>query len=407
VGRIVWLRDAELIEQVARHPATDFAEIARFLEPMIGAKALPRLQGEEHRQVRRHLVAGVRGAALAGHEAAITDSARRMVDTCPTGVPVRLLPLLEQAVLRANIRTALTVSDDAAMEIWVDHFLRLRRTGNSIPSALHGAGVLPWYPPVHRRLRDCMALIRGEVRRRRGAGTSDDLLGRLLAAQGGHLTEESICAQILAYLAGGQSSAFAAAWALERAIRHPQAWEAVNADQSTGQSDDTDAVIRESLRLRPPIPIMPWFLRSPCVLAGHRIPARTWVMTSLWNLHRSPDLYPEPEAFRPERFLGARPPRQGWLPFGAGPHACVAAQLSILQVKVLMHTLARSGGLRPDRPQDEGISSRAGLEITPQRGCRVILQPHSIAVGQGRTAVAGSRATRARRSPRPGPRSAP
>ncbi|WP_405674794.1 cytochrome P450 [Streptomyces canus] len=116
-------------------------------------------------------------------------------------------------------------------------------------------------------------------------------------------------------------------------------------------------------------------MREPCDIGGYDVPAGTFAVASLWDLHRNPDLYPDPEGFRPERFLGNRPPRGAWLPFGSGPHACIGGQLAFIQVTVLVHTRVRRGQLLPATRQDEGIGHRASTEIYPAEGCRVTLRP--------------------------------
>ncbi|MFI5571878.1 cytochrome P450 [Streptomyces sp. NPDC051740] len=136
----------------------------------------------------------------------------------------------------------------------------------------------------------------------------------------------------------------------------------------------TDAVIRETLRLRPPVTAIPWLLREPCDIGGHHVPAGTFAVASLWDLHRNPALYPGPEAFRPERFLRSRPPRGAWLPFGTGSHACIGGQPAFIQVKLLIHTLLRRGQLRPATDRDEGIRHRCSTEVYPAQGCRVTLR---------------------------------
>ncbi|MFE2051573.1 cytochrome P450 [Streptomyces sp. NPDC059459] len=119
----------------------------------------------------------------------------------------------------------------------------------------------------------------------------------------------------------------------------------------------------------------PWLLREPCDIGGYHVPAGTFAVASLWDLHRNPDLYADPEEFRPERFLGNRPPRGSWLPFGSGTHACIGGQLAFLHVTVLVHTLIRSGQLLPTTRQDEGIRHRASTEPYPAQGCRVTPRP--------------------------------
>ncbi|MEU9146528.1 cytochrome P450 [Streptomyces sp. NPDC048349] len=374
LGRIVWLRDPQLIEQVVRSPGTDFAELGRLLQPSLGP-SLASVEGAEHREIRQVVARSVRGEALTGCRAAIAASAQRLADSCPVNAPFRLTPLLERALLRANLEVTVGGAGVRDVDRWTDTFIRLRRTTDSFPAVLHCIGVLPWFPPLRRIREDCRALVRAEVvRRRRLAVASPDLLGRLLSADSTYLPDARVCDNILAFLFGGQGAVAAAAWTIERLVRHPAAWERVAAEAATGSGAYTDAVIYESLRVRPATGRVAWRLREPCEINGYRIPARTWVLVSIWDLHHDRRHYPQPGQFQPERFLGKRPPRQAWLPFGAGPHACPAGQLALLQIKEVVHALARRGRLAPAGPRDEQISWRSGVELFPSRGCSVILR---------------------------------
>ncbi|MFJ8310927.1 MULTISPECIES: cytochrome P450 [unclassified Streptomyces] len=382
VGRLVWLRSPHLIEQVLRSPAVDLTAMGRAFARAVGSPStLVALSGERHRTVRSAVMSTVRGDALAASRAAITTVAQRMADACPTGRPFRLLPLLERAVVQANIRTGAGIHDPHLLRIWTAAFLRLRRTAFRPLAVAHGLGLMPRYPPALRAQRDCLVLIREEAARRwRVGAVHDDALGQLMVAQDRASADESLTGgllsdQLMVWLFAAYANSLAAAWVVERAVRQPGQWERVAAEATLADGDApyTDAVIRESLRLRPPVSLTVWRLRESCDLGGHRVGAGAWIVPSYWDVHRHPDLYPDPEAFRPERFLDARPPRGAWLPFGVGPHACVGTQLALQQVKELLHALARRGHLKPAVRGDEGIGWRSGFEIRPARGCRVIL----------------------------------
>ncbi|GGU02504.1 cytochrome P450 [Streptomyces lateritius] len=280
-------------------------------------------------------------------------------------------PLLS-LVLLANIASCLSIDDPGELRRWSTAVRRLRRAAAHPVAAAHGVGCPLPYPPARWTRRKLSGLIREEIDRRHRAGTpGDDALAQMLAAKAEIMTQDVVIDQVTIYLIGGQTSSLAAAWTVERALRHPHAWARVAAEaaQDGDPAPYTDAVINEALRL-----FHPWFLRQPCDIGGYRVPAGTWVVLSFWDLHRRPDLYPDPETFRPERFLEGSPARGTWMPFGTGPHACAAAQLAHAQVRELMHALARRGDLEPASPRDERLGHRSGSEIYPAQGCRVILR---------------------------------
>ncbi|MFF8610735.1 cytochrome P450 [Streptomyces sp. NPDC015346] len=381
VGRAVWLRDPHLIEQVLRSPAAESNTLGRLLGRALGSTTmLNQLSGEQHHTVRRLMIPTMRGDALPRCQEATAAAAQRMANACPLDKPFRLLPLLAAAVAEANVRACVGVDDPHLLRTWVKTVLRLRKTSTHPLVVAYSLGALPWNPMAHWARRDCIDLVRQEVARRRRAGAAhDDALGHLLTSAGEELTDDVLCDQTVFYLLAGQVTALAAAWVIERAVRQPHIWERLTAEASAQDNDApyTDAVVREALRLRPPLTVIPWLLHEPCEIGSYQVPAGTYVVASLWDLHRHPDLYPDPEAFRPERFLQVRPPRGTWLPFGVGPHACIGGQLALLQVKVLLHALIGRGHLLPALRRDEGIGHRSSTETHPAQGCRVILRPPS------------------------------
>ncbi|WP_406396559.1 cytochrome P450 [Streptomyces sp. NBC_00882] len=378
-ARAVWLRDPRLIEQVLHSSGVEHNTTGRLMGRVMGSTAmLNQLSGEAHHAVSRLMIPTLRGDALSGNRAAIAVAAQRMANACPAGTPFRLLPLLDTAVAEANVRACLSVDDPRLLHTWVKAIARLRQTTVRPAVMAYAVGMLPWWPTGHRAWSACLHLVREEVAGRRRTGTiHHDVLGILLASGSEELSDEVLCDQIVFYLLAAQAPALAAAWVIERATRTPHVWHRL-VDEASGHDDSapyTDAVIREALRLRPPVTAIPWLLREPCDIGGYDVPAGTFAVASLWDLHRNPDLYPDPEGFRPERFLGNRPPRGAWLPFGSGPHACIGGQLAFIQVTVLVHTLVRRGQLLPATRQDEGIGHRASTEIYPAEGCRVTLRP--------------------------------
>ncbi|MFC8593803.1 cytochrome P450 [Streptomyces atroolivaceus] len=377
-GRIVWLRDPQHIAHVLRSPGVETSAMGRCIGRAVGASTLLlQLNGEQHRAVRRVFAASVRGQALGRCRNSIAVAAREMAASCPDGVPFPLLPLLDRAVLQANIASCVSIDDPGELRVWSDAVQRVRRKAANPLAASHAVGFPLPYPPARWARQKLSGLIRGEIARRHRAGVpGDDTLGQMLASKEEIMTQDVVIDQVTLYLIGGQSASLAAAWAVERALRHPDAWAKVSAEgasQDGNPTPYTDAVINEALRLRPPIPTTPFYLHQPCDVGGYRVPAGTWVVLSIWGLHHRPDLHSDPETFRPERFLEDPPARGTWLPFGTGPHGCVATQLALVQARELMHTLARRGSLEPASRRDEQVKHRSGSEIYPGQGCRVIL----------------------------------
>jgi cytochrome P450 family 135 len=136
-----------------------------------------------------------------------------------------------------------------------------------------------------------------------------------------------------------------------------------------------DAVVKEVLRTRPVLTIAARKLAAPFAVAGWELPAGVHVAPCIYLTHRRPELYPDPTAFRPERFLGdGAPDAYGWLPFGGGVRRCVGAAFAAMEMAEVLRALAARVALRPDRPAGERMRRRA-VTLTPARRGRVIAEP--------------------------------
>jgi cytochrome P450 len=134
------------------------------------------------------------------------------------------------------------------------------------------------------------------------------------------------------------------------------------------------ALVKEVLRIRPPIPVAAGrVLTEPFAIGPHTIPAGTLVLIDAWGVHHDPELYPDPERFRPERFLAGAPEPYTWLPFGGGAHRCIGAALAELEIKVALATILRRVAIAP-----------ADRELAPPARRAVTMVPH----GGGRIRVA-------------------
>ena len=133
-------------------------------------------------------------------------------------------------------------------------------------------------------------------------------------------------------------------------------------------------MVKESLRLRPIIPLVARRLQEPMEIGGRLLPAGVTVTPCIWLMHRRPDVYPEPEAFRPERFLERPAGTYTWIPFGGGVRRCLGASFAIFEMKQVLRAVIAGVALRPDVPEPEGMRRRA-ISFTPARGARVVAGP--------------------------------
>jgi cytochrome P450 family 135 len=179
------------------------------------------------------------------------------------------------------------------------------------------------------------------------------------------MTDVELRDELLTLLvAGHETTATSLAWAVERLVRRSGAMERVADD-----AEYADAVVKEILRLRPVVAIVLRRLREPLEIAGRELPAGATVAPCILLVHRREDVYPDPEAFRPERFLERAPGTYTWIPFGGGVRRCLGAAFAQVEMQVVLQTLARSVRLEPVGDA-EGVRRR-GVTLVPARGGEV------------------------------------
>ena len=178
-------------------------------------------------------------------------------------------------------------------------------------------------------------------------------------------------------LAGHETTANSLAWAFERLMRTPHAYARLREEVRAGQGEDAgaeyvEATIHETMRSRPVIPVIGRRVRVPWQLGEWRVPADSSVLISILLLHHRPDVYPDPFAFRPERFLGVKPGTYTWLPFGGGIRRCLGATLAMAEQRVVLRAIARRTDMTAADPAPERARHR-NVTMIPSRGAQVVL----------------------------------
>ena len=134
------------------------------------------------------------------------------------------------------------------------------------------------------------------------------------------------------------------------------------------------AVVSESLRLRPVIPLAGRRLSQELRVNGHVLPPGTDVTPAIWLTHTRPDRYPEPYAFRPERFLENAPATYAWVPFGGGVRRCIGAAFAEMEMRVALAEILRRRTLRPASDAAERVARR-NVTFSPRTGTQTIASP--------------------------------
>jgi cytochrome P450 len=213
------------------------------------------------------------------------------------------------------------------------------------------------------------ALLAKEIANRRAAPDvheREDILSMLVSAT--DMDDATLRDELVTLLmAGHETTATALAWALERLSRHPQAWERLR----TGDEDYLDAVVKETLRLRPIVPAVLRLLKAPIHLAGYDLPQGVAVQPNILLMHTREDVYPDPFAFKPERFETTPAGTYTWIPFGGGVRRCLGATFALFEMKAALRAVAEAvEELRPEHAPDERPARRA-VTLVPAKDARV------------------------------------
>ena len=177
-------------------------------------------------------------------------------------------------------------------------------------------------------------------------------------------------------LAGHETTATSVAWAIERLVRHPQKLARLVAEIDAQPEDGEQymtAVVNETLRLRPVVPIVVRMLRDELQVGPYRLPAGTRVAPSIYLTNRNPHVYADPEEFRPERFLENGPETFSWIPFGGGIRRCIGAALAQAEMAEVLRVVVPRVELRPRRSEPDPVVMR-GITLVPKHGVPVTVR---------------------------------
>jgi cytochrome P450 len=364
------------------------------LRPILGPNSVLTSVGERHMRQRKLLLPAFHGEAVARYAETIADVARQEIEHWPSGEPFALAPRMQAVTLEVIMRGVFGVgvaSDTTPAERRMRQALR-RMLAASMSSVyllvelrnarhLEPKGVLAAVMAMVDRQMYAV------IRERRAAADRDgrgDVLSLLLSArdeQGEPLTDHELRDELLSLvLAGHETTANSLAWTFERLLRTPPAYdrlrEVVRGGGRAEAQEYVEATIHEGMRNRPVIPMIARLTMRPWRFGDYTVPAHTPVGVSIIALHHRPDVYREPHAFAPQRFLGIKPGTYTWIPFGGGIRRCLGASLAMAEQRVVLEAIARRTDLVAPDPAPERPRMR-NVTMIPRGGCLVRLAHRS------------------------------
>ena len=395
----VFLADPEHVKQVfTGDPGMLRAGEANRANPImaqtVGSRSILLLDEPWHMTERKLMLPSFHGERVQRYGELIAAVARSEVERWPEGKAFALWPRMQAITLEVIVRAVFGVSGSEQVERLSGLLRVMLNAGTSGRElAMFMLFGRRYSRGAFRRLVQPVsdALV-GEIRKRRAAtdlAARHDICSLLVRARyedSSGLTDEQLRDELITLLiAGHESTATELAWAFERLLRHPEKLERLREEALAGRHEYADAVVRETLRVRPVLPFVLRRLAAPIEVGGYQLPAGISVAPCIYLIHLREDLYPQARRFLPERFLDQPPGTYTWFPFGGGVRRCLGASFAQLEMRQVLQTVAVSAELRPDRLASESVRRRF-ITLAPARGASAVLVrrrnrlgPHAVA----------------------------
>jgi cytochrome P450 family 135 len=385
-GDWVLLADPEDVKRVFTAGRAVGVDVANpLLGPVLGPRSVMLLEEPEHMTRRKLMLPSFHGSSVAADSEMMAEVARGEIGRWPVGEPFALWPRMQDVTLDVVMRAVF--GPDSQSERLRPLRERLRTlTGwmNEPRNLAMLAAFGPGWVTRSRGYREAMGAVEeavmAEVRRRKaepegGAPGVVSMLVRACYEDGTPLSDRDLRDELVTLLSDGPTSS-TLAWTFERLLRNPDKLERLREDIVAGDGSYLDAVVKETLRLRPPVPVVVRNLLEPLRLGGYDLPAGTTVAPCIHLIHRDERTYPEAHRFLPERFLGRQPGTYTWIPFGGGVRRCLAASYAEMEMKRVLRVVLESTELRPVESGGER-TRKSAISFSPDQQGMVIAEPRA------------------------------
>jgi cytochrome P450 len=382
----VMLTDPEDVKQVFTAPAEVLhpGSGARILEPLIGRNSVILLDEDAHLAQRRLMLPAFHGEQVARLAEVMADVSAAEVERWPRDEPVALHPRLQALTLEVILRTVFGLEAGGRLDRLRELMSEVLAVGTSpvslLPPLQHDLGPrTPWGRFVRTRAAVDAELFALIEERRRDEAQRDDVLSLLLAARhedGSPMSAQELRDELMTLLvAGHETTASQLAFTFERLVRTPDVLARLTEEVASGDGDAyVTATVQESLRRRPVLPnAAPRLVMEEIEVGGWRYPAGVCLVPNAYLVHHDPAIYPDPYAFRPERFLDKPPGTYTWIPFGGGRRRCLGASFATVEMKVVLRAVLERAQPRVAGDGRLELSRRRSITLSPREGAEVVL----------------------------------
>jgi cytochrome P450 family 135 len=398
-GSFVIVSDPALVKQVftADSALLHAGEANRFIgTALLGEHSVILLDDDAHTAQRKLLLPLFDGRRVQRYHDEMVRICEEELAGWPLREPIPLLPRMQEITRKVIMTSIFGVTGGPEQERlsarirdllkWgtnMYNMSRLHRATRRDPYATPPKAFLAVRNPFDAEVLDAIARARRDPR----LDERDDILAMLVQAKhddGTPMSDKELRDQLVTLLIQGHTStATALAWAFERLTRHPELLERLRSEAEAGGDELLDAVMKETLRLRPPIPIVVRYVTTPYRLGDFEFPVATLLAPCVYLLHLRPDLYPEPERFRPDRFLERPADPYAWMPFGGGDRHCIGRSFATAEIKAVIRTLVLGARFAPNNRPDEKIRKR-GILLSPADSSQAVIQERVPSTGTDR-----------------------
>jgi cytochrome P450 family 135 len=356
-----------------------------ILKPILGERSLLILEGADHLAHRKLMLPPFHGERMRSYGPVLEEIVDAEIDSWPLGEEFAIHPRMQSITLEAILRVVFGVAEGPRLEQLRVVLTNVLEETASPFSQLIGlatrrfGGRGPW-GKFEAQLNAVDELLYAEIAEHRARGDSkerEDILSLMMQARfedgGAQMSDTDLRDQLMTLLlAGHETTATALAWTFDLLLRHPTQLARLRESLEAGEDEYLRAVITESLRLRPVVPLAGRRLAVDLVADGLTLPAGTDVTPAIWLTHTRADVYPEPFAFKPERFLEEGPDTYAWIPFGGGIRRCIGAAFAEFEMRIVLREVLGRCELHKASPAPEKIGRR-NITLSPKDGTPVVV----------------------------------
>ncbi len=343
------------------------------------------VNGDEHRRHRRLLMPAFHKTRIDGYRDDMVRITEDIVDRYRPGHTRNVHADMTEITLRVATKT-LFGGDEGERGISLARMMQQWLTTVVSPGMILPRIDLPGMPyarflNLSRAIDDATVAILRDKRARADTGGTD-MLSTLIAARdedGSALDEDELVGHTgVIFAAGHETSTNALAWTLLLLSQHPHVARDLDDEPdavlrgSPPTVDDLtrlpllDAIVKESMRVLPPVPSHPRVVAEDTELMGHHLPAGRELFLSIFHMHRDPAVFPEPDAFDPRRWETIKPTVYEYNPFSAGPRMCIGASFANMEIKIVLATLLQR--FRLEMPEGARVDPRVAITMAPKGG---------------------------------------